>query len=203
MNISQMPGLRFPQMPARMAGQAMERLPGAAVLGSLGAVAANYLGHSDTDRLAQRYGGEVEGPLGEGNEAFRAVYSQLNSMPMTGPERVAMIQTLAGGVDSLPGDLVEEIKGSETAIGMVSLAQRIRDQNPAAAVALARVSMQEAHLDLQGRESGLERGGVREAYLGGAGVSPVPAMVGGAAAGLLGAAIPVNRNAFQVARPRA
>jgi hypothetical protein len=185
-----------------MAGQVLERIPGAAVLGSLGALAADHLGHSDADRLAQRYGDRVETPLGQGNEAFNQVYNAFNSVPMTGPERVAMIQTLAGGVESLPSDLVQQIEGSPTAAKMVGLAQEIRENNPAAAVALARISLEESHLDLQGRESGMEGGGVREAYLGGAGVSPLPAALGGIAAGALGSMIPVNRNAFQVARTR-
>lgn len=170
-------------MSMRMAGKALGI--GAAGLG--GAIAADALAHEPIDRLAQELKGKVYGPYEQGNEQFQMLYANLLGSPKTLLEQAAVVQTLGGGIASLDRvldpDQVAEVKGSERGMKLVQLAQKVHEDNPGAALAMASIGSDELELIFKERELGLTPKDVVEAVEQGAGVSPLPAALGGLGAG--------------------
>jgi hypothetical protein len=153
------------------------------LMGAGGAMLADRLAHSPMDRLAQEYQDNVKGPVEQGNQAFQNVFNALRSEVQSGVEQEALIRTLSAGAESIPGEVMEVLSQSPRSLSLVRAAQQVRDQSPAAAIAMARISLQETQLLMKEREAGVTPQEVVQARGEGAGVSPVPALLGGAAIG--------------------
>jgi len=184
----------------RMAGQRLAQVAVAPVAGLGGAYLADHLAHSPMDRLAQEYQDNVKGPVEQGNQAFQNVFNALRSEVQSGVEQEALIRTLSAGAESIPGEVMEVLSQSPRSLSLVRAAQQVRDQSPAAAIAMARISLQETQLLMKEREAGVMPQEVVQAREEGAGVSPVPAILGGAVAGTAAAFLPTNPDAFRIKR---
>jgi len=153
------------------------------LMGAGGALLADRLAHSPMDRMAQEYQDNVKGPVEQGNEAFQGIFNGLRSQVRSGADQLALIRTLSAGSESIPAEEMQQLQGSPESMQLVEMAQKVRDANPAAAIAMGRIALQETQLILKEREAGVTPQEVVQAQEAGAGVSPIPAVLGGAAIG--------------------
>jgi hypothetical protein len=147
--------------------------------GAGGAVLADQLAHSPMDRLAQEYQDNVKGPIGQGNDAFQEIFAGLRSQVKSGADQLALIRTLSAGSSSIPPEEMQLLQGSPESMQLVEMAQKVRDSNPAAAIAMGRIALQETQLILKEKEAGVSPQEVVQAREEGAGVSQIPAILGG------------------------
>ena len=157
-----------------------------ALIGAAGtgaAYAADSLAHDQMDRLSQEYQDNVKRPIESSNQAFQDVFDGLRSQVDSGVEQVALIRTLSAGSESIPPDEMEMLQQSPKSMRLVEMAQKVRDVNPVAAIAMGRIALQETQLILKEKEAGVTPQEVVEATEQGAGVSPIPAVLAGAGAG--------------------
>jgi hypothetical protein len=180
----------------RMAGQLIQRALGAGLLGAGGAVAADALMHDDLDRLAQGardFNVAVYGAPPEAQEAYMAMFGQA---PVSNMDRLIVTNLLKGnGTGPVDGGPIQA--DSPAGAKAIEMALEVRQANPALAATLAALSGQEIELLARSAAAGVDPAQTIEAVNQGAGVSPLPAILGGAGLGAVGAAVPPIRGAFR------
>ena len=173
----------------RMAGTALGL---GSIAGVAGAFGADALVHDDVDRVAQDYKAffaQYQAAPEEVKQVYDAVFAQDS---MSGMDRMVATAILNGSQQftSPGGTVTAETKGGKKAI---ELAQQVAAANPGLGIATAGLARQEqelfikeAEMRTEGYPNFTEQDTVAAANAG-AGVSPVPAILGGLAAGSLGA----------------
>lgn len=173
----------------RMAGS----LLGALLAGSGGAVAADLFAHDDLDRAAQDYKGFVDKAQGMPSQV-QQIYSLLTGGgEMSSTDRAAIIGVLDGAADKVMAQLggvpsVKQIQADTTAgQKAIHAAMQVRAQDPALAGQVNELVRGDLELIAKEQEKGMNPAQVMQAAQQGAGVSPLPAILGGLLGGAAGA----------------
>jgi hypothetical protein len=182
-NISQMPGLGSPRRPGRMAGE----LALIGVMGGAGAMNADAAAHSPMDRVAQDYKGFKEA-FDSAPPAVQSAYAQLfGAAPMSNMDRLVAGGILDGSIAPGTGEGPVQADTEDGAVA-IEMAEQIRRQAPELGQALGALVGQE--MSLFAKEAIMRSQGqdvssqdVVAAAQQGAGVSPVPALLGGLGVG--------------------
>jgi len=169
---------------ARMAGTALA----VGGLGAGGAIAADALAHDPMDRIAQQYK-DFRGAYQGADELAQKVYVGVFGQGETSlKDRIMAAGILSGELP--PGAAEEAKKMADTPAGKkgIDLAAKVMMNRPELGPPAAKLAEREISLTAQTKTSGLTSEQVTQAADQGAGVSPLPAMLGGAGVGS-GAAI--------------
>lgn len=170
----------------RMAGQVLA----AGGLGSIGALGADALAHDEMDRTAQDYKGFIGGMRGADELTQRAYAGVFAQGQMSLKDRIMAMGILSGELP--PGAADEAKKTADTPAGKkgIDLAGQIMMNRPELGPPIAELADREIRLFVREQKAGVTPSDVMTAAEQGAGVSPIPAVLGGAALGAAGAGIP-------------
>ena len=153
-----------------------------ALMGSGGAVLADQLAHDEMDRMAQGardFNAVLDSAPQEVSAAYMSVFGQ---GPMSNMDRI-----LATGI--LMGDVPPPVGGgpakadSPAGKKAIELASKIREAQPALGAAIGVIADRENDLFAKEALAGVGSADVMNAVAQGAGVSPIPAVLGALAAG--------------------
>lgn len=165
-------------MSKRMAGELLTY----GLLGAGGAVGADAVAHGDMDRLASQYQGfmgQYERAPGLVQQAYAQVFGQGGMSQM---DRIIATAVLSGAIPPAQGS--GPVKADSAAGGKaIKLAGELRQQEPELSKAVAALADQEVKLFAKEALMGVSPGDVMSAAEQGAGVSPIPAVLGGLGAG--------------------
>lgn len=169
---------------ARMAGSVLA----VGALGAGGAAAADALAHDPTDRAAQQYkdfAGAYQGSDELTQKVFAGVFGQGETSLK---DRIIAVGILTGELP--PGAAEQGKKMADTPAGKkgIALAAEVMMHRPELGPPVAKLAEREIRMTVQAKKNGLTSDQVAQAADQGAGVSPLPAILGGAGVGS-GAAI--------------
>lgn len=170
----------------------MNRMAGVALMSALGgasaAAGADALAHDPMDRLAQGYkdwGAEISAAPEMVRQAYVAVFGQ---GPMSNMDRVIATGILNGSIP--PGRGAGPVKAdSKAGKKAIELAEQIRAKSPELSSALGAIAKNEVALFAREAAAGVSSQDVVNAADQGAGVSMIPAALGGLGGGVAGAAL--------------
>lgn len=169
--------------PARMAGE----LALVGVMGGAGALAADAAAHSPMDRAAEDYKGFKE-LFDAAPPVVKSTYTQVfGQAPMSNMDRIVAGGILSGSIAPSPGSGPVQAD-SPGGVAAIEMAEQIRQQAPELGQALGAlvqremsVFAKEAIMRSQGED--VRSQDVVAAAQQGAGVSPIPAVLGGVGVG--------------------
>lgn len=141
------------------------------------------MSHDGMDRAAQGYQDFV-GDYGQADEATQQIYAGVFSQgEMSLKDRILATGILSGALPPTAVAEAQERADSPAGKKGIALAAEVMMQNPALGMAAAQLAEQEIALFAKERQMGVSAADVVAASEQGAGVSPLPAVLGGAGVG--------------------